>query len=218
MAFAEEPVIGDIERLLLKKDLLPAGVDEVGRGCLAGPAVVCAVVLNYEVLWGLKDAERSLIRDSKTLSPQQKLKIETLIFTSGLLASWKLAYASVSDIEEKGIAPAIFSAMAEAAKSLTCEYDILLTDGNQKNPFYRGKQLEVVKGDATIYAIAAASIIAKQARDRFMEEQDSLFPGYGFRNHVGYGTKEHMASLKNLGVTPLHRRSFGPVRDLLLGA
>jgi ribonuclease HII len=185
--------------------LLVAGVDEVGRGPLAGPVVAAAVILH---------PERSIpgLADSKKLSEKRREALDPLIREQA--HCWSLGRAEVEEIDRINILQASLLAMQRAVASLPISPDRVLVDGN------RPPQLDcpveaIVGGDRLIEAISAASIIAKVARDREMVALDTQYPGYGLAKHKGYPTKAHLAGLETLGVSPIHRRSFGPVRRLL---
>jgi ribonuclease HII len=200
---------GDIEKDLLKKNLLIAGVDEVGRGCLAGPVYSAAVILDYEKLFSLDDKTRDLIRDSKKLSHKQREKIIPII--REIAISYAVQPASVDEIDELNIIGATFLAMNRSLASLSRKPDITLVDGNHEVKGFKGKQRTLIKGDSLAYSIAAASILAKEARDQYMKDMAEIHPEYGFESHVGYGTKKHIDALEQHGVLPLHRKTFAPV-------
>jgi ribonuclease HII len=211
---AEPSQKGVIEKLWLDQGMIPAGVDEVGRGCIAGPVVAACVVLDYTKLNALDDRTKSKIRDSKTLSAKQRSELITLIEEISL--SKAIGVASERDVEQYGILKATFMAMNRAIDGLgKIRPDVLLVDGNQKIANQSIKQQTVVKGDSLCYAIAAASIIAKEHRDQFMQEQASIHTHWGFDRHVGYGTSEHIAAIHSHGICELHRRNFAPIRDLV---
>lgn len=182
-----------------------AGVDEVGRGPLAGPVVAAAVVLPCGVaLPPVKDSKQL------TASAREKLR-DSLYALPGIQIG--IGEADVETIDRLNILNATHLAMRRAVEQLK-QADFILVDGLP----VKGLPLPsraVVKGDATSASIAAASIIAKVYRDRLMEKFDAEYPGYGFAAHKGYGTAAHLAALKRLGVTPVHRRSFRPVREIL---
>lgn len=193
-----------------------AGVDEVGRGPLAGPVVAAAVILPA----GFSHGE---IKDSKLLSAKQREKLAPLIQEAAL--SWALGMVDVEGIDRLNILRASLTAMAQALGGLSVAPDYALIDGNQKIPlevfaaygvnFVAPAQQTIVKGDQLCLSIAAASIVAKVARDQMMVDYDRQFPEYGFAGHKGYGSAAHLAALRRYGPTPIHRRSFKPVRDLL---
>jgi len=185
--------------------LLIAGVDEVGRGPLAGPVVAAAVILDP-----LRPIEG--LTDSKALSESKREYFNTLIKQRAL--AWALGRAEVDEIDQINILQASLLAMQRAIEGLAIKPDHVLVDGNRL-PEISCSGEAIIKGDLTEPAISAASIIAKVARDAEMVEMDELFPGYGLAKHKGYPTKQHIKALSELGVTPHHRRSFGPVRRLL---
>ena len=182
-----------------------AGVDEVGRGPLAGPVVAAAVILPESV-------DIPGINDSKKLSQKKREiffdEIESKAIDIGI------GIISESEIDEINILQATYKAMREALSQLTTKPDIVLVDGNEAN-IGDYMQKNIIKGDQKSISIAAASIIAKVTRDRMMVEYDKIYPEYGFKNHKGYGTKFHIDALKEFYATPIHRRSFRPVPDYL---
>ena len=182
-----------------------AGVDEVGRGPLAGPVVAAAVIL---------DPRRPLegLKDSKQLSERRREELDAQIRERAL--AWALGRAEVHEIDRINILQASLLAMQRAVAALTVAPELVLVDGN-RCPRLDYPSQAVVKGDALVPAISAASIIAKVARDREMVELDRRYPGYGLARHKGYPSKAHLSALQDLGVTPVHRRSYAPVRRLL---
>ncbi len=182
-----------------------AGVDEVGRGPLAGAVVAAAVILDpAKPIAGLAD--------SKKLSEKKRDALAPLIREHAL--AWALGRAEAEEIDAINILQASLLAMERAVAALSIAPSHALVDGN-KLPRLTCSATAVVKGDSRVEAIAAASILAKVARDEEMVELDALYPGYGLAKHKGYPTKAHMTALQELGVTPIHRRSFGPVKRLL---
>jgi ribonuclease HII len=181
------------------------GVDEAGRGPLAGPVVAAAVIL---------DPDRPIggLRDSKAMSARQREAVAMAIRANAL--AWAVAEASVEEIDRLNILQATLHAMRRAVDALQPAADYALIDGNQL-PELAIPARAVVGGDATEPAISAASILAKTHRDALMVAFDTRHPGYGFAEHAGYGTPQHLARLRALGPCPLHRRSFAPVRELL---
>ena len=179
-----------------------AGVDEAGRGPLAGPVVAAAVIL---------DPDRPIdgLTDSKKLSAAQREVLEQQI--RGEALAWALGRAEVEEIDRINILQATLLAMQRAVQALPLQPRSVLVDGN-RCPDLQVKVLAVVKGDLLVPAISAASILAKQARDREMVELDRLFPVYGFAVHKGYPTRAHLAALDEHGVCRVHRRSYAPVR------
>ena len=176
--------------------VIVAGMDEVGRGPLAGDVVTACVVMPESPLipW---------IDDSKKLSESRREKVFEEIMQSALYVG--IGRRSPADIDRINILEATKEAMAEAAAQVPA--DIFLIDAVSRLGL-RGREISIIKGDATAYSIAAASIVAKVTRDREMKELDRLYPGYGFAKNKGYGTKEHIEALKKMGPTPVHRRSF----------
>ncbi len=184
---------------------LIAGVDEAGRGPLAGPVVAAAVILDET-----KPIEG--LADSKTLSAKRREELSVLIKERALC--WALGRAEVAEIDRINILQASLLAMQRAVATLSLPPALVLVDGNQA-PELDCPVQTVVRGDASIPAISAASILAKVTRDAEMCELDSRFPGYGFSKHKGYPTAAHLHALKKQGVSSIHRRTFGPVRELL---
>ena len=180
---------------------LVAGVDEVGRGPLAGPVVTAAVILDP-----LRPVEG--IADSKRLSPRQRLRLADHIRER--CVAWALGRAEVHEIDALNILRATLLAMQRAVANLAVRPDVVLVDGNRAPEFGCTTQA-VVGGDATVACIGAASILAKVARDAEMQGLALEYPGYGFERHKGYGTPEHLRALASRGVLPVHRRSFAPV-------
>jgi ribonuclease HII len=182
-----------------------AGVDEAGRGPLAGPVIAAAVILD-------PDNPVSGLRDSKQLTPGRREALYLEITQKSL--AWTTGRASVEEIDRLNILQATLLAMQRAVVMLTPPAQRVLVDGNRCPQL--GCAVEaVVRGDSTVAAISAASIIAKVTRDREMVEMDRRYPGYGLARHKGYPSREHLLALQRLGVTPLHRRSYAPVRKLL---
>ncbi len=174
------------------------GVDEAGRGPLAGPVVAGAVVFP-------KDCELLYINDSKQLSAAMRTKLFSKILSNAVASGVGLATAET--IDEINILQATYQAMREAINNLGIIPDILLNDA-VTIPDLRIRQVPIIKGDAKSMTIAAASILAKVTRDRMMEEYDRMYPGYGFAAHKGYGTKEHIQALRKLGPCDIHRKTF----------
>jgi ribonuclease HII len=184
---------------------LIAGVDEVGRGPLAGPVVAAAVILDET-----KPIEG--LADSKVLSATRREELAHLIRERALC--WALGRAEVEEIDRLNILRASLLAMKRAVEALSLPPELVLVDGNQAPELGYPVQT-IVRGDASVPAISAASILAKVARDAEMCELDSRFPGYGFSKHKGYPTAAHLYALEKQGVSSIHRRSFGPVRQRL---
>lgn len=186
-------------------EALVAGVDEVGRGPLCGPVVTAAVIL---------DPERPIqgLNDSKKLSASRRDVLFDEILEKALC--WSIGRADVEEIDRLNILHATMLAMQRAVEGLSVRPRLALIDGN-RCPVLPVPSAAVVQGDSQVPVIAAASIIAKVIRDREMVEWDIRYPGYGFAQHKGYATEKHLDALQRLGPTPIHRRSFAPVRSLL---
>ncbi len=182
---------------------LLAGVDEVGRGPLAGDVVTAAVILD-------PDQPIAGLADSKKLSEKRRQSLYHEIKEKALY--WTLGRASVAEIDDINILQATMLAMVRAVDSLAITPKLVLVDGNRL-PKWDYKAQAVVGGDGRIAAISAASIIAKVTRDAELAELDTLYPGYGFAAHKGYGTAQHLTALQELGPCPVHRQSFRPVRE-----
>jgi ribonuclease HII len=181
------------------------GVDEAGRGPLAGDVVAAAVIL---------DPERPVdgLDDSKKLTTDRRQQLALEIRQCAV--AWSLGRASVDEIDSLNILQASLLAMHRAVQGLGVEPAFVLVDGNRL-PRWPYPSEPVVGGDARVPAIAAASILAKVQRDAELVELERRYPGYGFARHKGYPTRQHLEALQRLGVSPVHRRSFGPVRALL---
>ncbi len=185
--------------------LLCAGTDEVGRGPLAGAVVAAAVILNpAQPIAGLGD--------SKQLSEKQREQCYGQILQFAV--AFAIGRASVIEIDRLNILHASLLAMQRAVEALSTQPEFVLVDGNRCPP-WRYQSQAVVKGDARVAEIAAASIVAKVTRDREMRLLDAEYPGYGFARHKGYPTPQHLLALQALGPCPIHRRSFAPVAQLL---
>lgn len=185
-----------------------AGVDEAGRGPLAGPVYAAAVIL---------DPLRPIdgLRDSKQLSPLRREELAVQICAHAI--AWQVAWADVEEIDCLNILGATLLAMRRAVAGLKVRPSLVQVDGNRLPQIadYCGRVEAVIGGDASIAAISAASILAKQARDALMPSLDQAYPGYQLTTHKGYPTRDHLAALGRLGPSPQHRRSFGPVREAL---
>ena len=183
--------------------LVVCGVDEAGRGPLAGPVYAAAVILN-------PDRPIKGLKDSKLLSERRREVLAKEIFTNARACA--VALATVEEIDRMNILQATMLAMQRAVAGLRIVPDLAYIDGN-RCPDLPCRAEAIIKGDATVPAISAASIIAKVARDLEMVAWDVRYPGYGLAQHKGYPTPTHLRALDALGVTPLHRRSFAPVRN-----
>ena len=186
-----------------------AGVDEAGRGPLAGPVVAAAVILPASVppesrLWK--------VNDSKKLKPGLREELYRVILEEAV--AWAVAEGSVEEVDRLNILQASLLAMSRAASALAVRPDLCLVDGNQA--FAGGPPAYAIPhGDARVRCIAAASIVAKVTRDRTMAGYERLYPGYGFGRHMGYGTAEHRAAISRYGPCAIHRRSFRGVREFI---
>ena len=191
--------------------ILIAGIDEVGRGPLAGPVVAAVAVIDRTV------AKRKLLRlidDSKKLTLEEREEAYAAMLDSGVVR-YAVGEASVEEIDAINILQATFLAMRRALQAMAEQPDLVLIDGNQVPPELGCRAETIIGGDARSYSIAAASIIAKVTRDRYMCRLAESFPGYGWETNVGYKSPAHLRALKALGPTPHHRRSFAPVRACL---
>jgi ribonuclease HII len=178
-----------------------AGVDEVGRGSLVGPVYAAAVILNRSV-------NVKLLRDSKSLTKKRREKLNSYIKKNSI---WTIGKASVKEIEKMNILSASLLAMKRAIKKLKKKPTLVLIDGN-KLPDLKDYNLKyIIKGDQKIPSISAASIIAKVSRDRFVATLSKKFRNYGWDTNSGYGTKEHLKSIKKFGITKYHRKTFSPI-------
>lgn len=181
------------------KDLTEAGCDEAGRGCLAGPVVAAAVILP-------KKFRHKLLTDSKQLKKDAREELREVIQKSAI--AWAVAEVSHSEIDEINILNASFKAMHLALDKLQEQPQLLLIDGNRFKPYRDVRHECIIKGDATYFSIAAASVLAKTYRDDLMQGLANQYPGYGWETNVGYPTEAHRDGIKQLGITPYHRKSF----------
>ena len=188
-----------------------AGIDEVGRGPLAGPVVAAAAVIDRT------RAARKLLRmidDSKKLTLEQREEAYEAMIASGVV-QFAVAEASVEEIDRINILQATYLAMRRAVQALAERPEVALIDGNRAPPQLGCRAETIVGGDAHSYSIAAASIFAKVTRDRYMHALALTYPGYGWETNRGYGSQQHLEALSLLGPTPHHRRSFAPVTRLV---
>lgn len=188
-----------------------AGIDEVGRGPLAGPVVAAAAVIDRT------RAARKLLRmidDSKKLTLEQREEAYEAMIASGVV-QFAVAEASVEEIDRINILQATYLAMRRAVQALAEQPEVVLIDGNRAPPQLGCRAETIVGGDAHSYSIAAASIFAKVTRDRYMHALALTYPGYGWETNRGYGSQQHLEALSMLGPTPHHRRSFAPVTRLI---
>lgn len=182
-----------------------AGVDEAGRGPLAGPVVAAAVILD-------KKASSLGVDDSKKLTPKKRDELYSKIIDS--CVSYNIYTMGVVGVDQLNVFKASMHAMKLAIEGMSLLPDFVYIDG-PKTPELSIPAQPLVGGDRICMSVAAASILAKVSRDRQMVEYDELYPGYGFAKHKGYGTKDHMEALRKLGPSPIHRRTFGPVKELI---
>ena len=201
-AFEKEKVriyaMEEFERQNEEKEYI-CGIDEVGRGPLAGPVVAGAVILP-------KICEILYLNDSKQLSEKKREELYDIIMEKAIAVG--IGAATPARIDEINILQADYEAMAQAVGKLTVKPDVLLIDAVHIPQLEAYEQISIIKGDAKSVSIAAASIVAKVTRDRLMKELDAQYPAYGFAQNKGYGSAEHIAALKKYGPCPLHRRSF----------
>ena len=184
-----------------------AGIDEAGRGCLAGPVVAAAVVFT--------DLSRvpAGVNDSKALSSGKREILRQQIIGEPTV-KWAVGVVSPEEIDQTDILRATWKAMRLAVEQLIPPAQFILVDGNPVKGLPLPSQ-NIIKGDANSASVAAASILAKTHRDFLMDEYDRQYPGYGFAEHKGYGTAQHLTALQQLGVTPIHRTTFEPVRQII---
>lgn len=180
-------------------DLVEAGCDEAGRGCLAGPVVAGAVILK-------PGADFPELDDSKKLTEKKRMALREVIMEQAL--AYGIGIVSAEEIDEINILNASFLAMHRALDRLQTRPEFLLIDGNRFNKYHNIKHICVVGGDAKYQSIAAASILAKTTRDLLMEDYDAQYPQYHWKKNKGYPTPEHKQAIADFGITPLHRKSF----------
>ena len=178
-----------------------AGVDEVGRGSLIGPVYAAAVILN-------KSINKKLLKDSKSLTKTQREVLSKYIKKNSI---WSIGKASVKEIEKINILQASLLAMKRAIKKLKKRPSLVLVDGNKLPDLKNYSLKSIIKGDQKIPSISAASIIAKVTRDRMITNLGKKFDGYFWDQNLGYGTKQHLKAIKNLGITSQHRKTFSPI-------
>ncbi len=183
----------------LYHNLIEAGCDEAGRGCLAGPVVAAAVILP-------KNYKHPVLNDSKKLSARQRSQLKDEIINSAV--SWNVAFIDNNDIDSMNILRASIKAMHIAIEGLDKEPQFLLIDGNRFYPYKTTAHKTIIKGDSIFFSIAAASILAKTFRDEYMEKIHYEFPEYGWIKNKGYPTSFHRSALLKYGITPYHRKSF----------
>ncbi len=188
-------------------DVIEAGCDEAGRGCLAGPVVAAAVILD-------KDKDYAELNDSKQLTEKKRMQLRELVMKEAL--AYGVGIVTAQEIDEINILNASFLAMHRALDQLKIRPELLLIDGNRFNPYKKVKHVCVVGGDAKYQSIAAASILAKTTRDMMMEQYDEQFPVYNWKKNKGYPTPEHKQAIADYGTTPLHRMTFNMAIQLKL--
>jgi ribonuclease HII len=183
----------------LYNNLIEAGCDEAGRGCLAGPVVAAAVILP-------KNYKHPVLNDSKKLSPRQRATLKDEIIKSAI--AWKVAFVDNTEIDEMNILRASIKAMHIAIEGLEKVPQFLLIDGNRFYAYKNIKHQTIIKGDGLYFSIAAASVLAKTFRDEFMEKIHTEFPEFGWNKNKGYPTSFHRDAIMKYGITPYHRKSF----------
>ena len=193
----------EIKLLMLKSylynNLIEAGCDEAGRGCLAGPVVAAAVILP-------KNYKHPVLNDSKKLTPKQRFSLRDEIICSAV--AWKVAFIDNHEIDELNILRASIKAMHLAIEGLERQPEFLLIDGNRFFPYKNISHKTIVRGDGIYFSIAAASVLAKTFRDEYMEKIHNVYPNYGWVRNKGYPTSFHRQAIIKYGVTPYHRKSF----------
>ena len=180
-------------------DLIEAGCDEAGRGCLAGPVVAAAVILP-------KNYTHELLNDSKQLTKEERHELKEVIKRDAI--SWAVAEASSEEIDNINILNASYLAMHRAIESLNAIPELLLIDGNRFKAYNEVRHECIIKGDGLYLSIAAASVLAKTYRDELMQNLATRFPGYRWETNVGYPTEEHRDGIREHGITPYHRKTF----------
>ena len=188
-------------------EVIEAGCDEAGRGCLAGPVVAAAVILD-------KDKDYAELNDSKQLTEKKRMQLRTLVMKEAL--AYGVGIVTAQEIDEINILNASFLAMHRALDQLKIRPELLLIDGNRFNPYKKVKHVCVVGGDAKYQSIAAASILAKTTRDMMMEKYAEQYPVYNWKKNKGYPTPEHKQAIADYGTTPLHRMTFNMAIQLKL--
>lgn len=196
-------------RRYLEEGRMEAGCDEAGRGCLCGPVACAAVILP-------PDFDCPELNDSKQLSERVRDRLRVQIEREAL--AWCVVMVEADEIDRINILNASITGMQRALDGLGVTPQHILVDGNRFRPYHDIPYTTVVKGDATFMPIAAASILAKTHRDELMREYDRRYPGYGWDRNKGYPTKEHVRAIDTLGLTPIHRRSFGPCQPGLFSS
>ncbi|NMA04847.1 MAG: ribonuclease HII [Acholeplasmataceae bacterium] len=193
------------EKLLKEGYKLICGVDEVGRGPLAGPVVAAAVIL--------KPGVRIDVTDSKKLTKKRRRKLVPIIKENSIAIS--ISFIDNKEIDKINILEASKKAMLEAIKGLKVKPDYVLSDAIKLEDYLEVPTKAIIKGDLKVASIASASIIAKEARDDYMETMDLKYPKYGFKKHMGYPTKLHLEKIKEYGICEIHRKTFKPIKDMI---
>ena len=186
------------------KDLIEAGCDEAGRGCLAGSVYAAAVILP-------KDYHNELLNDSKQLTAHQRYQLREMIERDAI--AWAVGIATAQEIDQMNILRASITAMHRAVDKLTVRPEALIIDGNRFYPYHNLPYTTIVKGDGKYLSIAAASILAKTYRDDYMRELHQQYPYYGWDHNAGYPTKEHRQGIAEHGLSPYHRKTFNQLGD-----
>ena len=204
MVSAEYAACSEMLLPYLHKDLIEAGCDEAGRGCLAGAVYAAAVILP-------KDFENEELNDSKQLTEKQRYKLREVIEQNAL--AWAVGVVSPEEIDKINILNASFLAMHRAINNLKIRPEFLLIDGNRFNKYKDIPYQTIVKGDGKYLSIAAASILAKTYRDDYMNKLDQKYPQYDWKDNKGYPTKKHRQAIRDYGVTPYHRMTYNLLGD-----
>ena len=198
-----EHIQKELRAKMLKLNYIPgaveAGCDEAGRGCLSGPVVAAAVILP-------PNFHNNFIDDSKKLNEKKRNELKEVIKKESL--AWGIGYVSPKEIDDINILNASFLAMHRAIDQLSIKPELLLIDGNKFNQYQNIKHHCIIKGDSKFLSIAAASILAKTSRDKYMNELDQIYPEYDWKNNKGYPTAKHRAAISKIGHTEHHRKSF----------
>jgi ribonuclease HII len=181
------------------KNLIEAGCDEAGRGCLAGPVYAAAVILP-------RNFKHPVLNDSKKLTAKQRKELREIIISSAI--AWNVASINNEEIDELNILRASIKAMHLAIEGLKKQPEFLLIDGNRFYPYRNISHKTIIKGDGLYYSIAAASVLAKTFRDEYMEKLDDDYPCYGWRRNKGYPTSDHRKAIAEFGISPFHRKTF----------
>lgn len=190
--------------------MLTVGIDEVGRGCWAGPLVAAAVILPSDLDLRVVPVE---LRDSKKMTKKQRETAAAWIHSVAVAVG--IGWVEPATIDTHGLSWAVKTAMEQSLAEIAGEYDEVIIDGAINYFASDRRSRAIVKADNLVPAVSAASIVAKVARDAYMNQLDKKYAGYGFEKHVGYGTAAHIVALKSLGVSDIHRRSYKPIQALL---